>query len=247
MLVPYLLRIASRRRGSGRARTRCAAGTSPSRPNSAAAAYFNVVWRDLLALTFHDQLPQDTWPDGGSRWFEVVRTLLGQPTTPGGTTWTHAEQETRDDILREALVDARNEITSRWRATRRLGVGQAAQAHADQPDARQVRDRHGGPAVQPRTVRARRRLVDRRTRPLERAEGYTVTAIAVDADGGRPGRLRQVPLDQPDRRVRARVPRRNYTDQTELWARRRDPPVGLHQGSRNEAAASTPSPSAPSG
>ena len=40
--------------------------------DSAPAAYFNVVWRNLLELTFHDELPEGIWPDGGDRWFAVV-------------------------------------------------------------------------------------------------------------------------------------------------------------------------------
>ena len=43
----------------------CATGTSPSRPASptaAAAAYYNAVWRKLLELTFHDELPGDIRP-----------------------------------------------------------------------------------------------------------------------------------------------------------------------------------------
>lgn len=80
--------------------------------HSAPAAYFNVVWRDLLALTFHDQLPEEVWPDGGSRWFEVVRRLL---TDPDSDWWddvdTETVRETRDDILLQAMVDARYDIT----------------------------------------------------------------------------------------------------------------------------------------
>ena len=43
--------------------------------DSAAAAYFNVVWATILRLTF-DELPEDFRPDGGDRWFQVVRTLM---------------------------------------------------------------------------------------------------------------------------------------------------------------------------
>ena len=112
MLVPHLLRIKIGdpwiRQGQDTLR-----GWDFHQPaSSAPAAYFNVVWRDVLALTFHDQLPEEAWPDGGSRWFEVVRRLIGQP----GSIWWDKddtpERETRDDILREALIDARNEITT---------------------------------------------------------------------------------------------------------------------------------------
>jgi len=80
-------------------------------PDSAAAAYYNAVWRDTLALTFHDQLPEAIWPSGGDRWYEVMRRLLTQP----HSRWwddvtTKARVESRDDILRRALEDARNEL-----------------------------------------------------------------------------------------------------------------------------------------
>ncbi len=81
--------------------------------DSAPAAYFNIVWRNLLALTFHDQLPQDTPPDGGSRWFEVMRGLLSQPNSSWWDDLGTPQRESRDDILREALVDGRSEITTR--------------------------------------------------------------------------------------------------------------------------------------
>ncbi|HET7690112.1 MAG TPA: penicillin acylase family protein [Nocardioidaceae bacterium] len=78
--------------------------------DSPAAAYFNAVWRSLLSLTFHDDLPEDLWPDRGSRWFAVMTRLVAQPTSPW---WddrlTHDVVETRDDILRAALLEGRDE------------------------------------------------------------------------------------------------------------------------------------------
>jgi penicillin amidase len=82
-------------------------------PDSAAAAYFNVVMHDILKHTFRDELPAELWPAGGDRWNAVVADLLAQPrnlwwddmSTPGVT-------ETRDDILLAAMTDARKEITS---------------------------------------------------------------------------------------------------------------------------------------
>jgi penicillin amidase len=85
--------------------------TSPA--DSAPAAYFNVVWRNLLALTFHDELRQRTWPDGGDRWFMVVSRMLSDPAGPWWDDVTTDEVETRDDILRQALLDARDELTRR--------------------------------------------------------------------------------------------------------------------------------------
>jgi penicillin amidase len=53
---------------------------SPAK-SSAAAAFYNATWRQLLLLTF-DELPADRLPSGGDRWFEVMRGLLAQPTSP---------------------------------------------------------------------------------------------------------------------------------------------------------------------
>ncbi|MFC0222181.1 penicillin acylase family protein [Nocardioides zeicaulis] len=83
--------------------------TSPA--DSAPAAYFNVVWRNLLDLTFHDELRRRTWPDGGDRWFLVVSRMLRDPAGPWWDDARTDEVETRDDVLRRALLDARDELT----------------------------------------------------------------------------------------------------------------------------------------
>src|SRR3954447_3253098 len=84
------------------------------RKGSAAAAYYNAVWKNTLALTFHDELRESVWPDGGGRWFEVMRRLLAQP----NSRWwddvtTDGVIETRDDILLRAMSDARDELVRR--------------------------------------------------------------------------------------------------------------------------------------
>jgi penicillin G amidase len=80
--------------------------------DSAPAEYFNVVWRNLLELTFHDEMPEDVWPYGGDRWFAVVSGLLDEPDS---TWWDDRDTtdvvEDRDDILRAAMVEARDEVT----------------------------------------------------------------------------------------------------------------------------------------
>ncbi|MDQ1292740.1 MAG: penicillin amidase [Actinomycetota bacterium] len=79
---------------------------------SDAAAYFNAVWSELLDLTFFDEMPKDSRPDGGDRWFEVVRELLQKPKD---IWWddrrTPNVVETRDEILRKSLVEARLQLT----------------------------------------------------------------------------------------------------------------------------------------
>ena len=72
--------------------------------DSAAAAYYNVVWRNLLDLTFHDELPEDVWPDGGQRWLAVMTRLLDDPATRGGT--TRRPTRSRDPRRHPAAGDA---------------------------------------------------------------------------------------------------------------------------------------------
>ena len=82
--------------------------------DSPGAAYFNVVWSNLLRLTFHDQLPESLWPDGGSRWIAVVANLLRQPNNQW---WDDASTdgviEDRDMIIGQAMRAARDELTQR--------------------------------------------------------------------------------------------------------------------------------------
>lgn len=80
--------------------------------DSGAAAYFNAVWRNLLKLTFHDDLPKDQWPDGGERWFNVARTILKDPTSHWWDDVTTSNKvESRDEILAQSMRDARDELT----------------------------------------------------------------------------------------------------------------------------------------
>ncbi|MEU3613970.1 penicillin acylase family protein [Streptomyces sp. NPDC006872] len=120
--------------------------------DSAAAAYFNAVWRNILKLAFGNKLPKELrvedqclWvdpvdstgpvddtdkviecgereadqaqPDGGDRWFEVVRNLLEKTdsewwTTPESGTRPGAEKN-RDKLFERAMIDARWELTAK--------------------------------------------------------------------------------------------------------------------------------------
>jgi penicillin amidase len=110
-LVPYLLQIdaGSRYYNAGQRLLPDWDFTQPA--DSPAAAYYNAVWKNLLELTFADQLPASVTADGGSRWFEVVRRLLEEPNDPW---WDDVEtdevKEGRDDMLLQALQDARDEL-----------------------------------------------------------------------------------------------------------------------------------------
>ncbi|WP_308113232.1 penicillin acylase family protein [Antribacter soli] len=80
--------------------------------DSAAAAYFAAVWRNLLKETFWDELPESMRPDGSSQWLTVVQGMLGNVSDPF---WddksTVAVVESRDEILSRALVTARQDLT----------------------------------------------------------------------------------------------------------------------------------------
>jgi penicillin amidase len=80
--------------------------------SSAAAAYYNAVWRNLCELLFDDELPADMKSDGGDRWRAAVQLLLDDPQSEW---WddklTPNVTEGRDEILRQALVQARLELT----------------------------------------------------------------------------------------------------------------------------------------
>jgi len=80
--------------------------------DSAAAAYFAAVWRNLLEITFNDELPESMWPEGGSRWLAVIQGMLDNP---NDAFWddksTVAVVESRDQVLTEALVSARQDLT----------------------------------------------------------------------------------------------------------------------------------------
>ncbi|MDT0573747.1 penicillin acylase family protein [Streptomyces sp. DSM 3412] len=119
--------------------------------DSAAAAYFNAVWRNILKLAFGDKLPKElrvegqclsvepvdttgpadedqkvrecgrrdadqAQPDGGDRWFEVVRRLVDDQdnawwSTP--KTRNLKAADTRDELFNRAMRDARWELTAK--------------------------------------------------------------------------------------------------------------------------------------
>ncbi len=82
--------------------------------DAAAAAFFNVVWDNLVRLTFDDELPAGLQSSGGSRWAASLTALLAQPKSGW---WddklTPTLVEGRDEILKQAMVNARLELTER--------------------------------------------------------------------------------------------------------------------------------------
>ena len=108
VLVPHLLRVPS----TVDARELLRRWDYQQPVDSAPAAYFNAVWRALLARTF-DELPEDDKADGGDRWWEVVRGLLEQPSSPWWDDRTTSTVETMDQVLSAALTDAADELSDR--------------------------------------------------------------------------------------------------------------------------------------
>jgi penicillin amidase len=86
------------------------AGRSPS---GASAAFYNAVWNNVVRMTFDDELG-DMSADGGARWMQAISGLL---TAPRDAWWddrlTPGTTEGRDEILRQAMVEARKDLTTR--------------------------------------------------------------------------------------------------------------------------------------
>ena len=78
---------------------------------STGSAVWNATWRAILARTFHDELIEDSWPEGGSQWFEAVRGLVEDPDDPFWDDISTAPIEDRDTILTAAFVDAVAELS----------------------------------------------------------------------------------------------------------------------------------------
>ncbi|MBG6212970.1 penicillin amidase [Cryobacterium sp. CAN_C2] len=73
--------------------------------DSAAAAYFNVIWRTLLTDMFTGKIDAGAALTGGDRAFSVVTSLLDQPNSPW---WSNPAYGTvgEDSMLRRVMTDA---------------------------------------------------------------------------------------------------------------------------------------------
>jgi len=113
-LTPYLLK-AQVEGDTARARDLLRGWDYTQPADSAAAAYFNAVWRNLLQLMFLDRLTNAAPKvdvDGGGQWFEVVRDLLERP---DDDFWHNAKRGVngRDAVLSTAMNDANKELRER--------------------------------------------------------------------------------------------------------------------------------------
>jgi penicillin amidase len=152
VLMPYLLKIDVSDPAVREAQKLLEGWDYTQEPDSAAAGYFNGVWRNVLKLAFGNKLPKElrakgdclnvpraddtgplddqgqlvrecgerdpdsAQPDGGDRWFEVVRDIVKDP---NNAWWTSAPDrndratKTRDQLLLRAMKDARWELTAK--------------------------------------------------------------------------------------------------------------------------------------
>ncbi|WP_052864648.1 penicillin acylase family protein [Streptomyces niger] len=152
LLTPYLLKLDIKDKYVREAQQLLEGWNYTQESDSAAAAYFNAVWRNTLKLAFGDKMPKELrvegqcltvhpadstgpaddlqkWvrecgerakdsaqPDGGDRWFEVVRKILNDPEND----WWKTEDrpgrpgdKNRDQLLAHAMKDARYELTAK--------------------------------------------------------------------------------------------------------------------------------------
>jgi penicillin amidase len=82
--------------------------------DSAGAAIFEATWSELLDAAFSDDLPEGVSAPRGGRWYEAV---LGLAAQPEHRLWDDAatpQRETRDDILRSALIAAVEYLDDRF-------------------------------------------------------------------------------------------------------------------------------------
>ncbi|HEV7627469.1 MAG TPA: penicillin acylase family protein, partial [Streptomyces sp.] len=155
LLVPYLLKIDIKDRYVREAQQLLEDWRYTQDGDSAPAAYFNAVWRNMLLLAFGNKLPKELrvkgdclnvrpsdesrpvddlngssrlvrecgirdaasgQPDGGDRWYEVVRNLIKDSDsdwwkTPGND--LRDGDRNRDELLAHAMKNARWELTSK--------------------------------------------------------------------------------------------------------------------------------------
>ncbi|MEU9186610.1 penicillin acylase family protein [Streptomyces sp. NPDC048484] len=152
LLVPKLLKIDVADKDVREAQKLLEGWNYTQDADSAAAAYFNATWRNILKLAFGNKLPKElrvkgqclsvepadstgpvdvdddkvrecgqrdadsAQPDGGDRWFEVVRKILDDEDNDWWSaprTRTDDAVDSRDELFQRALSDARWELTAK--------------------------------------------------------------------------------------------------------------------------------------
>ncbi|WP_406427718.1 penicillin acylase family protein [Streptomyces sp. NBC_01589] len=152
LLVPELMKINVSDKSVREAQKLLEGWDYTQEADSAAAAYFNAVWRNILRLSFGDKLPKElrvkgecltvlpadstgpvdeqdkpvrecgqrdtdtAQPDGGDRWYQVVANLMDDENNEWWQSPKNRKDkatETRDELFRRAMKDARWELTAK--------------------------------------------------------------------------------------------------------------------------------------
>jgi len=82
------------------------------RIDSTAAAVFNAFWRAFIQNTFNDEMPEERYfPDGGSRWNEIMRHMAKNPNDPFWDDKSTLDvTETMPDIITKSFSDGIAEL-----------------------------------------------------------------------------------------------------------------------------------------
>ena len=108
--VPMLLGLDELSDNEAHAQNLLKAWDYEDRAFSSAAAVFNTFWRHLLQNTFDDDMPEERYfPDGGSRWNEVMRHLDDSSAWWDDKTTTDVK-ETRADMIRKSFEQGVDEL-----------------------------------------------------------------------------------------------------------------------------------------
>lgn len=204
--------------------------------DSAASAYFNIVWKNLLEEVFAPKLPKSSPPHGSARWFQIVSELLPRNHS---SWWSDSEVTSRDEALARAMdsawleaVDLMGDDTDSWKwgdlhslTVRNASLGKSGIAPIEMIFNRGPYPVSGGSSV----VNAN---------GWDAAEGYEVNWVPS---------MRQV-IDLADfdastwinlTGASGHAYHPNYVDQTPLWADNETLPWAYTEKARQDAAENT--------
>jgi penicillin amidase len=105
-LLPQLMQLELPDPAQAQARAILEGWDGQNRMDSPQAALYAAFTKHLLARTFADDLPAELAPEGGSRWYEVLRELVGQPGSPWWDDRTTEAVETMPQTMSSAFADA---------------------------------------------------------------------------------------------------------------------------------------------
>jgi penicillin amidase len=106
ILVPLITKMSFDDQRLQQARDLLAGWDYQNDMDSAPAALYDAFWSHLLANTFDDDLSEEDYPGGGSRWIQVISQLVQQPDSPWWDNSSTPQKENRDEIFRQSLQAA---------------------------------------------------------------------------------------------------------------------------------------------